>query len=179
VVVVPGPAAAITALTGSGLPAARFCFEGFLPRGGPPRRARIEALADEERTTVLYESPHRLAATLGDLAAVVGADRRVVIARELTKLHEEWWRGTVADATGWASAAPVRGEVVIVLDGAPPPAPPGPDELAAAVHAELDAGRSVRDLSASLARRFGVPRKQVYGLAVAWTAESGQRRPPR
>ena len=103
--VVPGPSAAVTALVGSGLPTGRFCFEGFLPRKGSGRSERLEALAAEERTIVLYEAPHRIARTLADLAAALGADRRVVVARELTKLHEEWWRGGLGAAAAWASEA--------------------------------------------------------------------------
>ena len=102
VVVVPGPSAVLTALVASGLPTDRFCFEGFLPRSGRDRTERLAVVADEVRTTVLFEAPGRVAATLGDLAAVCGADRRVVVARELTKLHEELWRGTLADGAAGA-----------------------------------------------------------------------------
>ena len=94
--VVPGPSAAVTALVASGLPTGRYAFEGFLPRKGSGRSARLAEVAAERRTTVLYEAPHRLARTLADLAAACGADRRVAVARELTKLHEEVWRGTLA-----------------------------------------------------------------------------------
>ena len=101
--VVPGPSAAITALVASGLAAGRFAFEGFLPRKGSGRTERLRAVADERRTVVLYEAPHRVARTLADLAASCGPDRRIVLARELTKLHEEIWRGTLGEAISWAT----------------------------------------------------------------------------
>ena len=118
VTVVPGPSAVLAALVASGLPTDRFCFEGFLPRSGRERRDRLEALAGEPRTSVLFEAPGRVAATLADLVEVCGASRPVAVARELTKLHEEIWRGPLAEAVSWAGAAPLRGEVVLVLGGA-------------------------------------------------------------
>src|SRR5207237_812656 len=118
--VVPGPSAAISALVVSGLPAGRFAFEGFLPRKGSGRTERVVAVATERRTVVVYEAPHRLARTLADLAAACGGDRRVVLARELTKLHEETWRGTLAEAVDHVTEVAPRGEYVVVLDGAPP-----------------------------------------------------------
>ena len=117
VTAVPGPNAGLMALVVSGLATDRFCFEGFLARRGSDRRRRLEALGTEERTTVIHEAPGRLAATLADLAAACGPDRDVVVARELTKLHEEVWRGRLAAAVGEFEAREVRGEVVVVLDG--------------------------------------------------------------
>jgi 16S rRNA (cytidine1402-2'-O)-methyltransferase len=119
--VVPGPSAAVAALVVSGLPAGRFVFEGFLPRQGSGRSARLEAIAAERRTAVLYEAPHRLARTLADLVDACGGQRRVTVARELTKLHEEVWRGTLAEAVAWAGEREPPGELVIVLEGAPEP----------------------------------------------------------
>ncbi len=125
--VIPGPSAAAAALVVSGLPTARFVFEGFLPRKGSARSRRLAAVATEERTVVLYEAPHRLARTVADLVAVCGPERRVVFARELTKLHEEVWRGTLGEAVARVAAVEPRGEHVLVLDGAPrPPSPPTP-----------------------------------------------------
>lgn len=98
--VVPGPSALLAALVASGLPTGRFAFEGFLARKGSARRERLDELAGEQRTVVLFEAPHRLARTLADLAQAFGGDRRVAVCRELTKLHEEIWRGSLAEATG-------------------------------------------------------------------------------
>jgi 16S rRNA (cytidine1402-2'-O)-methyltransferase len=163
---VPGPTAAVSALVASGLPAGRWCFEGFLPRKGSGRRKRLVVVAAEPRTTVLYEAPHRLERTIMDLAAEAGGDRRVVIARELTKLHEELWRGTLDEAIAWVDEHPPRGEIAIVLDGAP--APPEADEaqLRVAVRAELAAGRRTKDAAAAVAERLGAPKRFVYDLAL-------------
>ncbi len=161
--VVPGPSAALAALVVSGLPAGRFVFEGFLPRKGEARARRLAELADERRTVVLFESPHRVAATLVDLAAAFGAERPVAVARELTKLHEQVWRGSAADAAAWAAATPPRGEVCIVVGGAPEPGPPSDDDLDSAIRLELAGGASTRDAAATVAARFGASRREVYG----------------
>lgn len=164
--VVPGPFAGAVALVGSGLlgRSGRFCFEGFLPRKGPARRARLDELAGERRTVVLYEAPHRLTATLADLAEALGGDRRVAVCRELTKLHEETWRGTLAGAVDRGAVLEPRGEHVIVIDGAPEPAGVGDDELRAALDAELASGSSRRDAAAAVARRHGVAPNRVKRL---------------
>ncbi len=164
--VVPGPSAAIAALVASGLATGRFCFEGFLPRKGAGRSERLDALAGEPRTMVLYEAPHRLARTLADLAAALGPSRRVTLARELTKLHEELWRGSLAVAVEWAEAAPPRGEFVIVVAGAPAPEPADDDAVVDALRAELAAGASKRDAAATVAAALGVPKRRAYTLAV-------------
>lgn len=164
--VIPGPSAALTALVLSGLPAGRFVFEGFLPRKGSGRRDRLAEIAAEQRTVVLFEAPHRLARTLGDVLDACGADRRIAIGRELTKLHEETWRGTLRDAVAWAADKEPRGEMVLVLDGAPEPEVAQPDEIEAAVRAALAAGASARDVAAQVAAQLGVPRRLAYDLAV-------------
>jgi len=164
VLVVPGPSAAIAALVVSGLPTARFVFEGFLPRKGSARDQRLRELAGERRTVVCYEAPHRLARTLTDLAAVFGATRRVAIARELTKLHEEVWRGTLADACRWAATEP-RGEIVLVIDGAPDAPAPSDDALLDALRVHLARGETVKDAAIDVAATFGVSRRVVYELA--------------
>jgi 16S rRNA (cytidine1402-2'-O)-methyltransferase len=164
--VVPGPSAAVTALVASGLPTGRFTFEGFLPRKGSTRTARLAQVAGEPRTLVLYEAPHRLARTLADLAAACGPDRRVAIGRELTKLHEEHWRGTLADAVAWAEDASPKGELVLVVDGAPPPPAADADAIEAALAEELRAGATARDAAAAVARVLGVPKRRAYDLAV-------------
>ncbi len=164
--VVPGPSALDTALVISGLPAGRFCFEGSLPRKGASRRERLEAIAAEERTVVLYEAPHRVERTIADLHDVCGADRQVAILRELTKMHEEHWRGTLADARTMLDDRTPRGEYVLVIAGAEPPAAADDGTLRAAVSAERAAGRSTRDAVDTVAERFGVPRRRVYDLAI-------------
>jgi 16S rRNA (cytidine1402-2'-O)-methyltransferase len=164
--VVPGPSAAVAALVTSGLPTGRFAFEGFLPRKGSGRAERLAEVAAEERTVVLYEAPHRLVRTLGDLVAASGPDRRVAIARELTKLHEELWRGTLAEAVAWTDEHEPRGELVLVLDGAPAPAPADDDALLVAVRQRLDAGDSARDAAAAVAAQLGVPKRRAYEVAI-------------
>ncbi|HSL57274.1 MAG TPA: 16S rRNA (cytidine(1402)-2'-O)-methyltransferase [Acidimicrobiales bacterium] len=164
--VVPGPSAAIAGLVASGLATGRFCFEGFLPRKGSGRTERLAALADERRTIVLYEAPHRLARTLADLADALGGTRRCALARELTKLHEEVWRGTLAAGVAHAAEVEPRGEYVVVVDGAPAPEPPDDDRLVADVRALVGAGASTRDAAADVARRHGVSKRRVYDLAV-------------
>ena len=166
--VIPGPSAGLAALVASGLPTDRFCFEGFLPRSGKERRRRLAALVDETRTTVAFEAPGRLAATLADLAGTLGDDRPVAVARELTKLHEEIWRGTAAEGARWASSSPVRGEVVIVVGGAPETAAVQVEDgpLREALEVRLAAGERTRGAVDAVADEFGVARRRVYDLAL-------------
>lgn len=164
--VVPGPSAAVTALVASGLPTGRYAFEGFLPRKGSGRSARLADVAADRRTTVLYEAPHRLARTLTDLAAACGAGRHVAVGRELTKLHEEVWRGSLQAACAWVAERVPRGEVVLVLEGAPEPVGPSDDDIDAAVRARLDAGDSPRDASATVAAELGVGKRRAYAAAL-------------
>ena len=165
--VVPGPSAVLAALVVSGLATERFAFEGFLPRKGRERRARLQAVAGDDRTTVLYEAPHRMHATRADLAEVCGGERRIAVARELTKLHEEVWRGTLAAAE--AAVAEPRGEYVLVLEGAsaPAPVPKTDDDIVAALRARLDAGDDRKTAVAAVAKELGVPKRQVYELATS------------
>lgn len=163
--VVPGPSAAVAALVVSGLPAGRFVFEGFLPRKGSARTQRVVEVAAERRTVVLYEAPHRLARTVADLLAACGADRQVVVARELTKLHEELWRGSLLDAAEWVAAHPPRGEIVVVLDGAAAPPAASAADVEAAVQQRLTAGESPRDAAAAVAVALGIPKRAAYEVA--------------
>jgi 16S rRNA (cytidine1402-2'-O)-methyltransferase len=164
--VVPGPVAAVAALVASGLPTARFVMEGFLPRTGRERGERIDVVARELRTVVLYEAPHRLVRTLTDLVTACGADRAASLARELTKLHEEIWRGTLAEAvTVFTEREPI-GEFVIVLAGAPETALADDDVLCAALEAALATGATRKDAVAEVAAAHGVARNRVYDLAV-------------
>lgn len=162
---VPGPAALVMALVLSGLDTSRFAFDGFLPRRGAERRIRLDDVARERRTVVLYEAPHRLARTLDDLAAACGGDRSVVLARELTKLHEEVWRGSLHDAVAHVAEVAPRGEYVVVLAGAAPPAVADDAELHAAIAAELATGASTRDAVAAVAAASGISKKRVFDLA--------------
>ena len=181
VTVVPGPSAVLAALVASGLATDRFCFEGFLPRAGRERRERMEQLAGETRTVVLFEAPGRVAGTLVDLAAVCGDHREVAVARELTKVHEEIWRGSLGGAVMWATARPVRGEVVLVLAGAPEVGtePVSDEVLAAALAERLGGGERTRGVVDDIAAVFGVPRKRVYELALAARVPPEPGHPPR
>lgn len=163
--VVPGPVAAVAALVLSGLPTARWCVEGFLPRAGRERGARLAAVAAEARTTVLYEAPHRVARTLGDLAAACGGTRPVACARELTKLHQEVWRGTLAGAAAWVGEHPPRGEWTLVVGGAPEVAA-GAGDLAAALEEAAAAGLDRREAVRRVTAALGLPRRQVYEAAL-------------
>lgn len=167
--VVPGPSAVIAGLVLSGLPTARFCFEGFLPRKGKERAQRLAELAAERRTTVLYEAPHRLPATVGDLAEACGGERRVAIARELTKKFEDVWRGTLAEAVVRAETIEARGEYVLVVEGAPEPEAATEDDIDAAIRRRLDAGLSTRDAAAEVAAALDVPKRVAYNAALRLT----------
>jgi 16S rRNA (cytidine1402-2'-O)-methyltransferase len=171
--VVPGPSAALAALVLSGLPTDRFAFEGFLPRKGRERSERMDAIAQEDRTTVIFESPLRLAATLSELATACGGGRRVAVARELTKLHEEVWRSTLARATEVAAAFGSKGEHVLVVEGRPPSAAPDGETLRRAVAERLAAGDTARDAAHGVAAELGVPKRRAYTLALELRGESG------
>nr|WP_228007076.1 16S rRNA (cytidine(1402)-2'-O)-methyltransferase [Cyanobium sp. LEGE 06143] len=165
VICVPGPSAVTTALVSSGLPCGRFCFEGFLPPRASQRRQRLQELAQDERTLVLYEAPHRLLDLLEDLLATVG-DRPLRVARELTKRHEEQVGPTVTAALEHFRRIPPQGECTLVLGGAPAAAPAAWDE--AALLQELEAlvagGLSGRDAARNLAERSGHSRRDLYAL---------------
>ncbi|TAL19268.1 MAG: 16S rRNA (cytidine(1402)-2'-O)-methyltransferase [Frankiales bacterium] len=168
---VPGPSAVTTALAVSGLPTDRFCFEGFLPRKAGERRARLAALQAEPRTVVLFEAPHRLAAALADMAAVLGPVRRAVVCRELTKTYEEVVRGSLPDLVAWADAG-VRGEVTLVLEGAPERQEElTPEELVRLVGVREAAGLTRKEALAAVASETGLPKKQVYDAMVKAKAE--------
>jgi len=165
VVVVPGPSAPVAAVSASGLATGRWCMEGFLPRKGSARSDRLAELAVEERTMVLFESPNRLATTLRDLVGVLGPDRRAVVAREMTKLHEEFVRGTVAELADRFDEPP-KGEVVLVLEGAPPPAEVDDERIRVVLDEARAGGASTRDAADEAARRLGVSRRRAYRLAL-------------
>ena len=165
VVPIPGPSAALAALVASGLPAARFTFEGFLPRRGKERRERLAALATDERTTIIFEAPGRAAPTLADLAAAFGGDRRASLSRELTKLHEETWRGSLGELAGRAKLEAPRGEVTIVVAGGEP-AVDQPGIGLAEGRAEVDrlvaAGLSRSTAAREVAQKTGLARRELF-----------------
>ena len=166
VTAVPGPAAAVMAVTISGLPTSRFVFEGFLPRSGRERTDRLEEIAVEERTVVLYEAPHRVRRTVADLTASCGGDRRVALARELTKRFEEVWRGTLADAQRHVGEQEPRGEYVVVVDGASPPGPADDDAILTALRMALQGGADRRTAVATVMAATGAAKRRVYDLAL-------------
>jgi 16S rRNA (cytidine1402-2'-O)-methyltransferase len=163
VTVVPGPTSVVASLVVSGLPTDRFCVEGFLPRKGTERRVRIDALMADQRTTVVLEAPGRVAATLADLARVDGL-RRVAVVRELTKVHEEVWRGTMAEAASVFAERQVRGEVVVVIAGAAPAGPVSDGTIDDVVrqHLRQGTGEGPRQIALVVAEELGVPRRTVY-----------------
>lgn len=161
---VPGPSAVLTALAVSGLPVDRFCFEGFLPRKSGDRARRLADLADEQRTMVFFEAPHRTEAALEAMAEEFGADRPAAVCRELTKTHEEVRRGGLAALAAWAADG-VRGEVTVVVAGAPESGPvDDPATLVAWVADQEARGVPRKEAIADVARRAGVPKREVYDL---------------
>ncbi len=152
---VPGPSAALAALAVSGLPTARFVVDAGLPTAGPERAARLAALAAERRTVVLVAAPDHLAGTLADLGAACGPDRRAAVVAGTV------WRGPL----GEAPVPDTTGRVVVVLAGAPAPAPPSDADVLAALEAELAAGATARDAVRAVAARLAVPRRRAYDLA--------------
>lgn len=163
---IPGPAALVMALVLSGLDTTRFVFEGFLPRSGRDRAERIAEVAAERRTVVLYEAPHRVERTITDLAAACGPQRRVALARELTKLHEDVWRGALTEAAAHLAATPPRGEYVVVLEGAPRAAMSTDDQILDALRQALGRGADRRTAIAEVMASTGAPKKRVYDLAL-------------
>lgn len=164
VTAVPGPSAVLTALAVSGLPVDRFCFEGFLPRKQGERRRRFAELADERRTMVFFEAPHRLADFLGDAAEVLGADRPAAVCRELTKTYEEVVRGPLAELAAWAVDG-ARGEITVVIEGA---AAPVVDEAAAVEQVRVlrADGMRLKDAAKQVAAATGLSSKELYGAVL-------------
>jgi 16S rRNA (cytidine1402-2'-O)-methyltransferase len=167
VVPIPGCSAVVTALSAAGLPTDRFVFEGFLPVKGQERATRLGELAGETRTIVIYESPHRLRQTLQDLAETLGAERSVVLARELTKLHEEFWRGNLATAQEVYTSREPKGEYTLVINGfQPPEVSLSPAVIRDELKDLLSKGMSRSQASRHLAKLTSLPRKQIYQMAL-------------
>jgi 16S rRNA (cytidine1402-2'-O)-methyltransferase len=173
----PGPSAVLAALVLSGLPVARFAFEGFLPRKAGERRRRLESLATEERTMVFFEAPHRLQASLADMVHAFGGARAGAVCRELTKVHEEVIRGPLSDLHAWA-AGEVRGEITVVIDGASSEdvrAAAGlttDEQIAAAVNEVMAQGSSRKDAVAQVAIDAGLPKRRVYDVSLRFAPGS-------
>ncbi|WP_375510506.1 16S rRNA (cytidine(1402)-2'-O)-methyltransferase [uncultured Nostoc sp.] len=168
VVPIPGASAAITALSAAGLPTDRFVFEGFLPAKSQHRQEHLESLQTESRTLIFYESPHRLRDTLQDLALVWGSERQIVLGRELTKLYEEFWRGTIAEAIAYYSQREPQGEYTLVVAGIPASQPQlTQEELKAELQQLISQGISRSQASRQLAKFTSLPRRQLYQLALS------------
>jgi len=166
VVPVPGPVAFVAALSASGLPMERVTFEGFLPSKAAERRTALAALAAEPRTMSFYEAPHRIAESLADMRDAFGADRRAVIAREMTKVHEEFERGTLGDlAAKWSTREP-KGEFTVLVAGAPPAPPASQSEIEIALDDAFERGLSVSEAAREIAGMCGWGRKKVYEIAL-------------
>lgn len=165
VTAIPGPSAVIMALAISGLSTDRFAFEGFLPRKPGERRRELKALAAESRTMIFFESPSRLAAALADMGAAFGDDRRIAVCRELTKLYEEVRRGTASELVSWAEGG-VKGEIVVVVEGAAPVAASAED-AGAQVQALVDAGMRLKDACAEVAAATGLSSRDLYQQTLA------------
>ncbi|PPS45673.1 16S rRNA (cytidine(1402)-2'-O)-methyltransferase [Chroococcidiopsis sp. TS-821] len=168
VIPIPGASAVITALCAAGLPTDRFVFEGFLPVKGKERQQRGESLKTESRTMVFYESPHRLRQTLQDFANFFGQDRQIVIARELTKLHEEFWRGNIAEAIAHYNQREPQGEYTLVVAGVLASKPHLSEvEIKAELQKLMAQGISRSQASRQLAKEVSLSRSQIYQIALA------------
>ena len=165
---IPGPCAVITALSISGQATGRFCFEGFLSTSKKSRREHLESLKTEQRTMVFYEAPHKLLSTLEDMAEVFGPERSISLCRELTKLHEEVVRTTLGGAVEKYTEAPPKGEFVLVIAGAEPPAEDAPtsDDAAARLRQLIEGGLSRKDAIKQAAASLGLPKNVVYDAAL-------------
>lgn len=167
VTAVPGPSAVLTALALSGLPTDRFCFEGFLPRKAGERNSRLADLADERRTMVFFEAPHRLEVMLRALHERFGADRRAAVCRELTKTYEEVIRGTLRELLEWAENNEVRGEIAVVVGGAPEQEPGKPEDHVAAVNQLMSQGIRLKEAVAAVADDARVSKRELYSAVLA------------
>ncbi len=165
---IPGPCAAITALSISALPTGRFCFEGFLSTNKKSRQAHLQSLFGEDRTMIFYEAPHKLRGTLKDLASAFGEERRISLCRELTKLHEEVLRMTLGEACTYYTEQEPRGEYVLILEGSPRQAEEALTEEAALtmVQERMDKGMSRKDAVKEVSKLTGFPKNSLYEAAL-------------
>lgn len=167
VTAVPGPSAVLTALALSGLPTDRFCFEGFLPRKSGERNSRLGELAGERRTMVFFEAPHRLEVMLRALHERFGADRRAAVCRELTKTYEEVIRGSLRELLEWAENNEVRGEIAVVVGGAPEQAAAKPEDHVAAVNELVSQGIRLKEAVAAVADDLRISKRELYAAVLA------------
>ena len=177
VVPIPGCCAAVCALAASGLPTGRWCFEGFLSVNKKARRAHLDALQDEKRTMIFYEAPHKLCATLRDLAEAFGGERRISLSRELTKLHEETLRMTLAEAIAYFDQTPPRGEFVLIVEGAPDEPETAQDEqerlaaAAAEIRRRMAEGQTQKDAVKAVSAAAGIKKNALYRYVLEDSAE--------
>ncbi|HKY09786.1 MAG TPA: 16S rRNA (cytidine(1402)-2'-O)-methyltransferase [Candidatus Binatia bacterium] len=165
VVSLPGPSAVTAVLSASGLPTDRFVFEGFLPAKKHERETRLETLRAESRTMVFYEAPHRLKESLADMLRIFG-NREVVVGREVSKLHEEYLRGTAREIIEQIAAREIKGEITIIVRGASDESSVSEEELKAEIHRLAGEGMGVKQISELLGSRYKVAKRNVYQLAV-------------
>ncbi|MFB7475472.1 16S rRNA (cytidine(1402)-2'-O)-methyltransferase [Kitasatospora sp. NPDC056184] len=175
VTAVPGPSAVLTALALSGLPVDRFTFEGFLPRKSGDRARQLASIAAEPRTMVFFEAPHRIAEALAAMAEAFGAERPAAVCRELTKTYEEVRRGPIGELAAWAAEG-VKGEITVVVAGAPPAAPQEltPAELARLVAVREEAGERRKEAIAAVASELSLPKREVFDAVVAAKNAAGR-----
>jgi 16S rRNA (cytidine1402-2'-O)-methyltransferase len=171
VIPVPGPAALIAALSVSGLPTDRFVFEGFLPEKRAQRKERLLTLRDEPRTLVFYEAPHRLKEALADIESIFG-ERAIVMARELSKIHEQVLRGSISELNRRIAADEIRGEVVLVVHGSPQKPAPSEELIREAIMQLHARGMRVKEIAQLLSEKYGLPKRQIYRAALALQKDS-------
>lgn len=174
--VLPGPSAVLTALLLSGLPADRFCFEGFLPRKSGDRMRSLTQLLHEPRTMIFFEAPHRLEKTINDMVEVFGSDRRAAVAREMTKTYEEVIRGSMQELKDWATGE-IKGEITLVVAGSAinPGSEVSIEEIVELVNERIAEGQSTKDATAEVAIKFGRTKREVYEAVIAAKSASGRK----
>lgn len=165
IIPIPGASALTAVLSASGLPPDRFVFEGFLPAKKRQRRERLQTLRDESRTLIFYEAPHRLKDALGDIHELLG-NRQAVLAREVSKIHEEFLRGPVSELVHALGSGDIRGEVTLIISGAAAPHRVDADRLQAEIRQLKDRGLRVKEIAEVLGEKFGYPKKEIYRLAL-------------
>lgn len=174
VIPLPGPAALAAALSAGGLPTDRFAFEGFLPAKKHERRARLQELKNDARTLVFYEAPHRLNESLQDMQQILG-DREIVVGRELSKVHEEFLRGTVSEVMARFADREVKGEITIVVHGCTDECQVSEESIGTEIHRLIDEGMGMKDISELLGERYHVSKRRIYQMALKLKSEKGDR----